>query len=94
MKDSRVEGLIVGMLEGDGVSINLGSSERLNVGFKVVRKTEGDSDGSDDGSELGIKDNTKLDQSDGIMEGLIIGCDDDVGVGFAVDGNTLGTQDP
>ena len=41
-----------------------------------------------------MKDNTKLDQNDGIMEGLIIGCDDEVGVGFAVDGNTLGTQDP
>ena len=59
MKDSRVEGLIVGMLEGDGVSINLGSSDRLNVGFKVVGKTEGGSDGSDDESELGMRDDTK-----------------------------------
>jgi len=47
------------MLEGDGVSINLGSSDRLNVGFKVVGKTEGGSDGSDDESELGMRDDTK-----------------------------------
>ena len=59
----------------------------------MVGKTEWDCDGSDDGSELGMRDDTKLDRNDGTIDGLIIGGDVDVDGGFTVDGNTLGTQD-